>query len=191
MTRGCGSQEAVLAWVKGVVVFARILVHSPGAVQRLFEDAVAAGVRHMPAGASAGTVPPPASGAALLTDFVACVADSFDRIALPGERKLCAMALARALTLPAPPILSHLELVVCQLTGVWNALEGGGASDVDPAWLAADFSRFDADALDDLEVPVSMSEDAQGAPQRLCASTCARTFFFTASYAMRLAFTHE
>lgn len=154
-------QEEVLAWVKGVTVFARVLVHCPEEAQHLFAHAAANGVRLVAPGATAASTPTAASGDQLLADFIGTVADSFDRIAHPGDRKLCSMALARVLTLPVDnwAILGHFELIACQVTGVWNALESGGSA-VDPTLLvggpAAEL------LIDDLEVPVCMSEDAQG-----------------------------
>ena len=155
----CCMQEEVLSWVKGVTVFARILVHCPEEAQHLFAHAAAQGVRLVRPGATAATTPPAASGDQLLADFLATLADAFDRVAHPGDRKLCAMGLIRAITLPVPQLLEHFELVTCQVTGVWNALESGGNA-VDPTLLVGGPA---AEVLiDTLEAPVQLSEDAQG-----------------------------
>lgn len=152
-------QEEVLSWVKGVTVFARILVHCPEEAQQLFAHAAAKGVRLVRPGATAATTPPAASGDQLLADFIGTVADSFDRIAHPGDRKLCAMGLIRATTIPVAHVLCHFELIACQVTGVWNALESGGNA-VDVSLLIGGPA---AEVLiDTLDVPVCMSEDAQG-----------------------------
>lgn len=145
--------------MKGVTVFARIFVHCPQETQALFAHAAANGVRLVRTGTTAAATPPAASGEHLLADFIGTVADSFDRIAHPGDRKLCAMGLIRATTLPVSLVLSHFELIACQVTGVWNALESGGDA-VDPTLLVGGPA---AEVLvDTLEVPVCMSEDAQG-----------------------------
>jgi hypothetical protein len=149
----------VLSWVKGVTVFARILVHCPDEAQQLFCHAAANGVRLVRPGTTAAATPPPASGDHLLADFIGTVADSFDRIAHPGDRKLCAMGLIRATTLPVSQLLAHFELIACQVTGVWNALESNG-NVVDPTFLVGTGA---AEVLmETLEVPIYMSEDAQG-----------------------------
>lgn len=154
-----------MSWVKGVTVFARILVHCPEEALPLFTHAAAKGVRLVPPGATAATTPPAQSGEQLLSDFVGTVADSFDRVAHPGDRKLCAMGLIRATTLPLPPLLGYFELIACQVTSVWNALESGGSA-VDPTMLMGGPA---AEVLiDTLEVPVHMSEDAQGVVTPAC-----------------------
>lgn len=156
----CAVQEEVLSWVKGVGVIARGLLHCPQATAQLFADAQAQGVRRIPKGQPPSAAPPAASGAALLATFLADVADNFDCIAQPADRKLAAMAAAAALTLPAPEVLEHVEALAVAMTGVWEALEGGGNDfPGEYAWIGAD----PGDYFPTSEMPVCLSEDAQGA----------------------------
>lgn len=169
--RGCDRaaavQEEVLSWVKGVGVIARGLLHCPEATARLFADAQAQGVRRVAKGQSPAATPPAASGGALLAAFLGDVAENFDAIAQPADRKLAAMAAAAALALPAPEVLEHFEVIAAAMTAVWEALEGGGNDfPAEYAWIGAD----PGDYFPTSEMPVCLSEDAQGAWPTLLSS---------------------
>lgn len=159
-----------MSWVKGIGVIARGLLHCPQATAQLFAEAQAQGVRRVPKGQTPASVPAAASGAALLADFAADVVENFDCIAQPADRKLTAMALAAALALPAPELLEHTETMAAAVTSVWEALEGGGNDfPSEYAWIGAD----PGDYFPTMEMPVCLSEDAQGALSTPnCAAPC-------------------
>jgi hypothetical protein len=168
-------QEEQLPWVKGTTVIARLFVHAPDSVASFFDRAAAAGVRGTrcnAAGAAAGGAPPQpppdaTPGSALLLDFLATTADSFDAVAQPADRKLVAMAFAAALTAPTPGILSLFEVLLAHVTSVYltleeSAAENGGDDPCDhEAYGVLLGAGADGGGIDD--VAVAMSDDAEGA----------------------------
>ncbi|KAG2485576.1 hypothetical protein HYH03_015738 [Edaphochlamys debaryana] len=166
-----GGKESALVVTNSLPVFGRLLLATPerfvalcGAAAGDAGVAAALGARGregLPAGLSPGEV--------VLVRLLELWAEQFDTLAQAGARRLCALALCRALALPSAAVLGLLELLLPAITGVWFETEGGGG----PGGYVSEglppsidyFStslRAGEDGLEEIAGPALDSEDAEG-----------------------------
>ncbi|KAK9830439.1 hypothetical protein WJX72_011753 [[Myrmecia] bisecta] len=152
-------RESGLVVASSMSVFARVLLQSPPFFPQFFARAAPhISLPQAQAQAAAGSQPAD-PGQRLLLAFVDLWLDRFDAIGAPAGRKLCALALCVLLTLPLPPILERLELIVAHITSVWFEVEGSDSGE--RVHYGYDYYNSvggggDADAL------VVSSEEAEG-----------------------------
>lgn len=121
-------REPGLVVAAALGVFARVLLQNGPAFLALFQAAAPYVQPPADAAGAGGTVAGGAGGAdpaqRLLLALVDLWLDRFDCIGQLGARKLSALALCVAATLPLPALLERLEIIVTHVTSVWFEVEG-------------------------------------------------------------------
>ena len=135
-------------------IFARVLLHNPGAFLQLFQGAAASVV--LPPEAAPEAADP---AQRLLLATLDLWLDKFDSISAPPSRKLSALALCALLAAPVPGVLQRCSGIAACVTAAWFELEG---PDAGPEKMGAEYlSSWSAPRFDELPLAVNIA-DAEG-----------------------------